>query len=137
MAFTVTKAVTGDKTIHIEDVNGDGSLWRISYDMRSVDATFIEFAFTYTKDGSSKFDILNKHTIYSTKLETQYTEMIVDAAGIATELKYEVSEEGSHFLFLPVGFTSGVAILDIEPDVASGTDTLAVTVAAQNKQDRR
>ena len=137
--FTVSKAVVEDSRVRIEDVSagGDGSEWLISYDLRDPNATFVEFTFTYTQEASSNFTIENAHTTYASKQVQAYKEMIVESDGTVTPLVYTVADAGSYFIYLPTGFTSGVCELTIKPDVATGADTLVVSLQEQMEQKRR
>ena len=128
MAFTVTNLVDGNTTP--VDVNTDGSLWEIIYDIKANQAEELMFVFEYTKDTSTEFTIQVSYSFDPRLLvSNKFNELIVDLPNTKTEKALIThAHEGSHALFIPISKIPDKVHIFITPDVSTGNDTLKVYV---------
>ncbi len=140
MAFAVTEMVT-DNFESLTDVNSDGTLWECVFDVKSPQTDFLVLGMTYTKDASSKFNMISSFE-FTEQLENDilidefFQEIILDdSSGLI--FNPEFTEEGNLRVIVPVSKTANRVKISIVADVATGSDTLVLFASEESVKGNR
>jgi hypothetical protein len=128
MALAITEKITDNLEL-IDDVNADGSLWELTYNIKNSNCEYVEILWDYTKNASTLFTIQVAFSDINDVDGTFYKETIMDPSlltiGAAT---FTEADAGPFRAIYPVGQVADKIKFIITPDVASGTDTIKVIV---------
>ncbi len=129
MAFTVTEYVSGNFE-SIVDVNADGTLWDLTFDIESPQTEFLAFNFNYTKQASANISISSYFETAEARNEPSLADVwfqetyLTDSASTPYTVIHATA--GLSRIIVPVSKTSNRIKITIVADVATGTDSLVV-----------
>ena len=123
MAFTVTESVT-DTFELLDDVNGNGTRWELTFDILYPHTEYFVFLFNYTQDASASVNLSFTFEDYDIADEF-FQETILDT-NTSTPAVFTHSAAGRYRIVVPVMKNTNKIRCVVEPDVATGNDTFVV-----------